>query len=154
MKNDISIRKMGQSFISSDQKYSRLRCLLRVKGLFLFRFLWQYSTNQNQCLFVPRVGFCHCLIDVLIFAVFPIVVNLLCELPCGAHFRDPDLNPVKDLKQNWSTSSWHGVSDVRIPVGWGNSNIKTNIIKVSLKSWLLFCGCNMTLSLFLLCRES
>ena len=34
------------------QKYSRLRCLLRVKGLvtylFLFGLVWQYSTNQNQ----------------------------------------------------------------------------------------------------------
>ena len=33
------------------QKYSRLRCLLRVKGfgdLYLFRLVWQYSINQNH----------------------------------------------------------------------------------------------------------
>ena len=29
------------------------------------------------CLFVSRVGFCHCLINVSIFAVFPIAVSLV-----------------------------------------------------------------------------
>ena len=36
-----------------------------------------------------------CLIDVSIFAVFPNVMNLLCELPCGGiQFGDPDLSSV------------------------------------------------------------
>ena len=52
----------------------------------------------TQCLFVSRVGFCHCLINVSIFAVFPIVVNLLCELPCRCILQRPGLL-VKDLKR-------------------------------------------------------
>ena len=37
-------------------------------------------------MFVSRVGFYHCLIDLMILAELPVVVNLLC--------RDPDLNPI------------------------------------------------------------
>ena len=36
------------------------------------------------CLFVSRVSFRYCLRNVFVFPVFPIVLNLLCELPCGA----------------------------------------------------------------------
>ena len=48
----------------------------------------KYVTAE-ACLFVSRVGFRHCLIDISIFAEFPIVVNLLCELPCGGIFQGP-----------------------------------------------------------------
>ena len=43
--------KKNKKIESYEQNYSRLRCLLRVKGLvicFLFGLVWQYSTNQNQ----------------------------------------------------------------------------------------------------------
>ena len=55
-----------------------------MKGQFITLFV---------CLFVSRVSFRYCLMNVSIFAVFPIVVNLLCKLTWGAWFRDPDLDP-------------------------------------------------------------
>ena len=42
-----------------------------------------------MCLFVSRVGFCHCLTDVLIFAEFPIFLNLLCEVPNRSMVQRP-----------------------------------------------------------------
>ena len=40
-------------------------------------------------LFVSRVSFCYCLIDMSVFAVFLEVVNLLCKLPCGFMVQRP-----------------------------------------------------------------
>ena len=51
------------------------------------QILVNVPSYNNQ--FVSRVGFRHCLIDVSIFAVFPIVVNLICKLPCGGILQGP-----------------------------------------------------------------
>ena len=55
----------------------------------LQEFLRKLNFSCTTCLFVSRVGFCHCLINVSIFSKFPIAVNLPCEPPCGVWFRDP-----------------------------------------------------------------
>ena len=59
----------------------------------------------NCGMFVSKVSLCHCLMNVSVFAVFPHSRESPLRTPLRGHtyFRDPDLNPVKDLKQQ-STS--------------------------------------------------
>ena len=47
------------------------------------------KTGMSVCLFVSRVSFRYCLMNVSVFAVLPIVLNLVCELPCGGILQRP-----------------------------------------------------------------
>ena len=86
---------------------------------------FELGTNM---LFVSRVGFHHCLRNMSIFAVFSIVLNLLCKLPLWGHTSETraliQWRIWNSIDLPWfpspQTSRWHGVSNVRIPVGWGN----------------------------------
>ena len=53
----------------------------------------QYLAYILFVCFKGQVLYACCLIDVSIFAGFPNVMNLLCDLPCGGiQFRDPDIS--------------------------------------------------------------
>ena len=55
----------------------------------------QYLADILFVCFKGQVLYACCLIDVSIFAGFPNVMNLLCELPCGGiQFGDPGLSSV------------------------------------------------------------
>ena len=70
------------------------------------------STDMLFVCFKGRL-FRLCLIDVLIFAVFSNVMNLLCELPFGGiQFGDPDL--FSDGFETGVIHRWHGVLGVRM----------------------------------------
>ena len=66
---------------------------LRILIFKLYAYPFAKLSWPYVCLFVCL--FHLCMIDVSIFAVFPNVMNLLCELPCGGiQFGDPDLSSV------------------------------------------------------------
>ena len=78
------------------RKQSRIAYFLFSKLFFYIKCAW---ILPRVCLFVSRVGFCHCLIDMWIFAVLAIFVNLLCELPFGGMVQRP--GPWAILQDHW-----------------------------------------------------
>ena len=55
-----------------------IKLLSRVETLKATLHIWP---SKSLGVFVSRVSFRYCLMNVFVFAVFPEAVNLLCELP-------------------------------------------------------------------------